>query len=210
MWYGYIYKTTCLVNSKIYVGKRKFENDLKQPYKIYLGSGKLLKKAIQKYGSSNFNKEILICCIDSNSLNEQERFWIKELKASTKGVGYNLTEGGDWGEVFFRNFDNWEEILKNRNLKIKTALTGNNHSDERNAAKSNNWNNQPEICCIFCHRLGKISIIKKHIKDCLKNPNRQALVHSQETKDKIRNKMSQYKHSDEALQKLRKNKYKLF
>ena len=49
-----IYKTTCLVNYKIYIGQSIRNKN------YYLGSGKLLLKAIKKYGKNNFTKEILI------------------------------------------------------------------------------------------------------------------------------------------------------
>lgn len=84
-----IYKTTNLINGKIYIGKdRKNSNS-------YLGSGVLLKKAIQKYGIENFKKEILEFCINDAHLNEREIFWINEYKSF--GEGYNLTIGGSGG-----------------------------------------------------------------------------------------------------------------
>lgn len=48
-----IYKTTNLINNKIYVGKDS-HNDSN-----YFGSGTILVKAIKKYGKENFKKEIL-------------------------------------------------------------------------------------------------------------------------------------------------------
>ena len=51
-----IYKTTNLLNGKIYIGKDK-RNDRK-----YLGSGKILRQAVSKYGLRNFSKEILEEC----------------------------------------------------------------------------------------------------------------------------------------------------
>ncbi len=46
----YVYKTTNLINGKIYIGisKKKSKNSL-----LYLGSGKALKRAVSKYGRKN-------------------------------------------------------------------------------------------------------------------------------------------------------------
>lgn len=43
----YIYKTTNLINGKIYIGKRSHENPEKDKY---MGSGTVLRKAFNKYG----------------------------------------------------------------------------------------------------------------------------------------------------------------
>jgi hypothetical protein len=55
---GVIYKTTNLINKKIYIGKRIFTKDKFFRNKYY-GSGKLLKEAINKYGLGSFNREVL-------------------------------------------------------------------------------------------------------------------------------------------------------
>ena len=49
----HIYKTTNLINGKIYIGQEKGNNI------NYLGSGKILKLSVKKYGSENFTFEIL-------------------------------------------------------------------------------------------------------------------------------------------------------
>lgn len=53
--YHFIYKTTNLVNGKIYIGK----HSSKTLDDHYLGSGVVLQKAILKYGRENFKREIL-------------------------------------------------------------------------------------------------------------------------------------------------------
>ena len=84
-----IYKTTNTINGKIYVGKDS-NNEPK-----YLGSGKLLKKAITKYGKCNFTKEILQYCNSVQELNEAEQHWIEVLYARNLDIGYNIALGGD-------------------------------------------------------------------------------------------------------------------
>ena len=50
-----VYITTNKINNRFYIGTHVSEN----PLDAYLGSGKLLIKAIKKYGKENFNKSIL-------------------------------------------------------------------------------------------------------------------------------------------------------
>ena len=50
----YIYLTTNKINGMKYIGKHYGELD-----DSYLGSGKILKRAIEKYGKENFEKSIL-------------------------------------------------------------------------------------------------------------------------------------------------------
>ena len=83
-----IYKTTNLINNKIYIGKDSNNNP------NYLGSGLYLKHAIKKYGKENFKKEILEEC-DLSNINEREIHWIKELDSRNKNIGYNIQEGGN-------------------------------------------------------------------------------------------------------------------
>ena len=89
--YGYIYKTTNLVNGKIYIGQKKSNVFLGDKY---LGSGKILKMAIEKYGKENFKREILRLCFTINQLNGYETYYIIKLKAMESSVGYNMVLGG--------------------------------------------------------------------------------------------------------------------
>jgi group I intron endonuclease len=87
----YIYKTTNLVNGKIYVGQTG--TNIEQFLDKYLGSGKLFHRSLKKYGVDNFSKEILEICTKEN-INEREIFWIKELDSRNIGIGYNINPGG--------------------------------------------------------------------------------------------------------------------
>jgi len=90
---GVIYKTTNLINNKIYIGKRIFNKDKFFRNKYY-GSGKLLKEAINKYGLDSFNREVLEE-VDNYLLEEREIYWIKFYNSNNLEIGYNLTIGGN-------------------------------------------------------------------------------------------------------------------
>jgi len=84
-----IYKTTNLINNKIYIGKTTRKSLL------YYGSGIVLNQSIKKYGKENFKREIIEQCDTFEQLNERERFWILELKSYDPNIGYNRSYGGD-------------------------------------------------------------------------------------------------------------------
>jgi hypothetical protein len=87
-----VYKTTNLINGKIYIGCHKTEN-LNDDY---LGSGAIIIKAIQKYGPENFKKEILYICEDSNAMFEMESELVNEHFVSDN-TNYNIKLGGRGG-----------------------------------------------------------------------------------------------------------------
>jgi group I intron endonuclease len=87
-----IYKTVNVLNGKFYVGQDSKNNP------EYLGSGTVLKRAIEKHGRNNFIKETLEVCSTQEELNEREKYWIKETKAQE--LGYNIAEGGQGGNTY--------------------------------------------------------------------------------------------------------------
>ena len=98
--YGYIYMTKNQINGKRYIGQHKsseWDN-------YYFGSGKLLKRAIKKYGKENFTCQPLVWALSKEQLDEQEIYFIYYHKPE-----YNITPGGEgfgggeknpmWGKV---------------------------------------------------------------------------------------------------------------
>lgn len=90
--YGYIYKTTNLINGKIYIGQKKSDHFLKESY---LGSGKKLKAAIKHYGKENFKVELIEEIDCENLMDVREIYWISFYHATDDDIGYNLSNGGN-------------------------------------------------------------------------------------------------------------------
>jgi len=97
--YYYVYQITNLINGKFYVGKHK---SARHPDKNgYYGSGKKIVAAIEKYGISNFKKEVLCYCSSNDEMA------IKEAEIVTKDFvkrkdTYNMHTGG---------FGGWDHYL---------------------------------------------------------------------------------------------------
>jgi len=85
----YVYCIENLINGKVYVGKHT-TSDLDDGY---MGSGKLLTKAIAKHGVKNFCKHVLIECSSAEEAFELERQIVDEEFIDDENT-YNLTLGG--------------------------------------------------------------------------------------------------------------------
>ena len=103
--YGYVYKTTNLVNGKIYVGQKKSDKFIP----TYFGSGTLIRRAVEKYGADNFKVEIIDSSEDAFDLDERETFWIEELKSNFKYGNYNIADGGYLAKYDFNEQPEWRQ-----------------------------------------------------------------------------------------------------
>lgn len=87
--YYTIYQTTNLINGRSYVGMHKTKN-LDDGY---IGSGKLLRRAVKKYGLENFSTVILHIFDEEWKMKAAERI----LVVPDKEISYNLCPGGKGG-----------------------------------------------------------------------------------------------------------------
>ncbi len=90
--YFYLYKITNLINNKIYIGihKTRILND------YYMGSGKLLRRSIKKYGYDNFTKEILFFFENEEDMIKKEIELVTE-DFKNRTDTYNIAVGGGFG-----------------------------------------------------------------------------------------------------------------
>ena len=91
--FGYIYLVINNINNKKYIGKREnstFDEN-------YWGSGKLLQRALLKYGKENFSRKVIDWADSREQLCELEKEYIRKYDAVSSPDYYNIAPGGDGG-----------------------------------------------------------------------------------------------------------------
>ncbi len=124
--FGYVYVTYDYQEKKIYVGQHKGLYDSN-----YYGSGKKLDKII-KHRKNTLKTFVITTCETSQDLNKKEIYYIKTLKAKDPKIGYNISNGGNYGistraqKVFCKETGQVFESMKQtaRNLGVqKNAIS---------------------------------------------------------------------------------------
>lgn len=121
----YLYQVTNKVNGKIYVGVHKTKN-LDDGY---MGSGKVIKRAIEKHGLENFEKVILESFEDQEAMYAREKEVVDE-EFLARDDTYNLRRGGQGGVDWInKNGFHFKGFLSasDRNKAISPFMNG----DER-------------------------------------------------------------------------------
>lgn len=129
-----IYSITNKLSGQIYIGKHKTKNINDD----YMGSGKLITRAIKKYGKENFIKQILFVFDNKDEMDQKEKELVNELFILSEN-SYNLALGGKGGwdisksKVAFLGKKH-SEISKN---KISKFVSENNPMFSEEARKKN-------------------------------------------------------------------------
>src|SRR5580698_5162902 len=99
----YVYKIYNLLSGKIYIG----QSQSKYRWKEHIYAAKhptyqkhmLVHRAMAKYGIANFEFRIIQKLSTQEESLAAEKYWIKYYQSNIcrypKGLGYNLTDGGD-------------------------------------------------------------------------------------------------------------------
>lgn len=104
-----IYKITNQIDGKFYIGSHKTK-DLNDNY---MGSGKYLKHAQEKYGIENFKKEILFVFETADEMYAKEAEIVNEDFLATENT-YNLKIGGFGGWDYLNNKDKFDNPTHRR------------------------------------------------------------------------------------------------
>lgn len=125
--YHYIYKTTCNVNGKYYIGMHSTDN-LEDGY---MGSGKRLWNSINYHGKETHVKEILEYCKSREELVNLEKKIVNE-QLINEELCMNLKLGGDGG---------WHEnAKKTHHLKLtEDIIYKQNYSKKISEANKNQY-----------------------------------------------------------------------
>ncbi len=119
-----VYETTNLHNGKIYIGVHKTNN----PCDRYIGSGKILKEAIQKYGRDAFVKKVLYVFNTPKEAYEKEKELV-DIDFINRNDTYNIAVGGSVSPAFD----------KDRRARYSEMMSGDKHPQygKKQSAESN-------------------------------------------------------------------------
>lgn len=145
------YKIICKITNKFYIGSHKTDD----PNDDYMGSGKLVKESVLKYGEENHCKEILGIFETRKESTDLEHKLIKEMKKNQPNNCLNISFGGE-------SFD-----YINTNLKFNRAAFGRMashvYNTEQREKNIDNYNISPKHC-LECGKV--ISYDKRYNKFC--------------------------------------------
>lgn len=124
----YLYQVQNLINGKIYVGVHRS----KTLTNSYLGSGTVIKRAVQKYGKHNFTKTILETFDSVTAMFEREKQVVNEEFLARTDV-YNLRIGGAGGfDYLMSNLEQFTGYsgIQERNRAISPFCAGGDRANE--------------------------------------------------------------------------------
>jgi len=116
---GFIYLWTNKKNNRKYLGSHVGHlND------GYIGSGKIFKRAVEKYGLHNFEREILEIIDDKSKIFEREQYYLDLYDAANDKSFYNISPRAGGG---FDYINNNPELKKQNEKRFAQWFKNNEH-----------------------------------------------------------------------------------
>ena len=164
----YIYKITCTINGKYYIGMHSTFN-LEDGY---MGSGKRIKRSIEKHGLENHVKEILEFLKDRSSLKEREKELVNENLLKDSHC-LNLQLGGVGG-------------FSSKEHQLKATINGSKKASRilKKKWKDKEWSTNLRNKISETWKDSKYDELKNKFKNAFKDKN-----HTRKTKNKIKKSM---------------------
>lgn len=122
----YIYRITNLVNGKTYIGQHTVRVNRTVTSDTYMGSGKMIRAALAKYGKENLKKDILFCGeYTKEEIDKFEKCAIFVERICGKAE-YNIADGGQgWNEGLRAAYEaaiHTESYKRNHSAAMKKAV----------------------------------------------------------------------------------------
>jgi hypothetical protein len=155
----YLYEIKNLINDKIYVGVHK----TKSMDDGYMGSGKIIRSAIKKYGIENFTKTIIETFESSSDMFEKELETVNNDFLLRTDV-YNLRRGGAGGFDYINS--NPYIKAKSYNNRTLESVANISAAAKLNIVQTNikniiKWKNNPETkLLVFTPEFNKLMSIR--------------------------------------------------
>lgn len=141
-----IYKITCLITNKFYIGNAFVIKQRWGTHKYYLRHNKHSNQHLQfawnKYGEVAFKFEVIEYIEDRNILAEREQYWLDFTQCYKKDIGYNKRKLADSNVGYKQSKETIEKRAKTligrkrtdeHKLRMSLAATGRKHTEAAKA-----------------------------------------------------------------------------
>lgn len=165
-----VYKIVNNINQKYYIGKHKTSN----PLDTYMGSGKLIRAALKKYGKHNFQKHIIAEFKTDEEASSLEKYLI----SISDEFSYNLHEGGNGGFSFINSINKNVRFGK-RDISTKIKMKTNHWSKtDKREEIIEKYSSKQRGKTISLETRKKMSITKKELFKSKEHMKKHALANS--------------------------------
>jgi len=166
----FLYVTTNNINGKKYVGLCSMK---KKNWKTYLGSGKILKRAISKYGRKSFSREIISYYDNLENVISAEKNFILENSCHLRDDWYNIavsfTTQGFKGK---KQSEYHKEVMQTLLTGVKRSKESIRKQKKTRLERANDYSyqNHKKLCEHCGNHYGPAPFARFHGNNCKQKP----------------------------------------